>query len=65
MTSKSLSTRVEILLATLSILLLCAGVFGQAISGTMVGTVRDASGAVLAGAKVAATNIDTGIENRQ
>lgn len=33
----------------------------QAISGTLVGTVRDASGAVVANAAVTATNLDTGI----
>ncbi len=36
-------------------------VFGQAISGTVVGTVRDLTGAVLPGAQVVATNAQTGI----
>jgi hypothetical protein len=44
-------------------LILFAGsdrVFGQAITGTVVGTVFDASGAVVSGAKVSAKNIATG-----
>ncbi len=35
--------------------------FGQAITGALVGTVRDASGAVVAGAKLTVTNQDTEI----
>ncbi len=42
--------------------LLPALTFGQAITGTLVGAVRDASGAVVAGAKVRITNQSTGIE---
>ncbi len=46
-------------------LLLCAItpslIFGQAITGTVVGTITDASGAVLVGAKVTTTNQDTGL----
>jgi len=37
-------------------------VFAQAITGTIVGTVRDASGAVVAQAKIAAKNTSTGQE---
>ena len=36
-------------------------VFGQTISGTIVGTVHDASGAVVIGTRVTATSISTGI----
>lgn len=36
-------------------------VFAQAIAGTIVGTVRDATGAVMPGARVTATNNETGI----
>ncbi len=35
--------------------------FGQAVSGTIVGTVHDASGAVVVGTRVTATSISTGI----
>ena len=35
--------------------------FGQTISGTIVGTVHDASGAVVIGTRVMATSISTGI----
>jgi hypothetical protein len=39
---------------------LCVGIaFGQAISGNLVGTVTDASGAVVANAEVTATNVGT------
>src|SRR6516164_5082197 len=44
-------------------LILFAGpgrIFGQAITGTIVGTVFDASGAVVSGAKVSAKNVATG-----
>src|SRR5579864_7832721 len=37
------------------------GAFGQAISGNLVGTVIDSSSAVVTGATVAATKIDTGV----
>ncbi len=46
-------------LAALSFLF-TAQMFGQAISGTIVGTVRDSSGAVVTGAQVTATNSQTG-----
>jgi len=38
-----------------------SGAFGQAISGNLVGTVIDSSGAVVPNAGVEATKIDTGI----
>ncbi|HUA91954.1 MAG TPA: carboxypeptidase-like regulatory domain-containing protein [Terracidiphilus sp.] len=34
--------------------------FGQQITGSIVGTVKDAQGAVIAGANIKATNVDTG-----
>ena len=45
----------------LSILLPASTMFGQAITGVIVGTVRDASGAIVPGAKVSAKNVETGI----
>jgi Carboxypeptidase regulatory-like domain len=43
-----------------SVLTLCVGItFGQAISGNLVGTVSDQTGAVVANAEVTATNVGT------
>ena len=43
-----------------SVLTLCVGIaFGQAISGNLLGTVSDSSGAVVANAEVTATNVGT------
>src|ERR1044071_7381315 len=48
---------VTLLLATF-----CAGaLFGQAVNATLVGTVTDASGAVVVNAKVTATESNTGV----
>jgi len=47
--------RIAILLTLVS-----AGLFAQSTSGTLVGTVRDSTGAVIAGAKVRVTNAGTG-----
>src|SRR6267143_4460153 len=38
----------------------CAA-FGQAITGTLLGTVLDSSGGSIVGAEVTATNMDTGV----
>jgi hypothetical protein len=38
--------------------------FGQAITGTLLGTVLDSSGGSVAGAEVTATNMDTGVGRR-
>lgn len=56
-----LSIRLSALLSIAS-LLCCsmASLLAQSISGTIVGTIRDASGAVIAGAKIRATNAGTG-----
>jgi hypothetical protein len=52
------SLRFSILL--FSLLTLCVGItFGQAISGNLVGTVSDQTGAVVANAEVTATNVGT------
>jgi hypothetical protein len=47
------------LLAILVVLLAGCSAFGQALSGTIVGTVTDPAGAVVASAKVTLTNIGT------
>jgi hypothetical protein len=46
------------------VMMLCAGIaMAQRIDGTLRGTVTDASGAVVAGAQVTATNQATGVSN--
>jgi len=42
------------------IFLLSVSAFAQSDRGTITGTVADASGALIAGAQVALTNVDTG-----
>ncbi len=50
----------------LSLALLIAGsAFSQAVNGTIVGTVTDASGAVMAGAKVILTEVNTKVVHDQ
>ena len=45
----------------LTMLLTPTAVFAQAISGNIVGTVSDSSGAVVTNASVEATNLGTGV----
>src|SRR5271167_2496947 len=47
----------------IAVLLLCTGIVSRAqtITATVNGTVTDPSGAVVANAKVTATNVDTGV----
>src|SRR4051812_48795724 len=49
------------LLGLLALVLFCAGgtAFGQSDRGSITGTVTDPSGAVIEGAKVTATNVDS------
>ncbi len=50
-------------LAVMAVVLMIAGstaMFGQQITGTIVGTVKDQQGAVVNTATVKATNVDTG-----
>ncbi len=50
----------RVLSLVFSLMTLCAGMaFGQAISGNLVGTVTDPTGAVVANAEVTATNVGT------
>ncbi|HEY9230732.1 MAG TPA: carboxypeptidase-like regulatory domain-containing protein, partial [Blastocatellia bacterium] len=50
----------SILLALLTLWFACAGAaFAQTDRGNITGTVTDPSGAVVSGAKVTATNLDT------
>ena len=59
-TLKSTRKRLILAVALLPILLLCAQAFGQ--NAGVNGTVTDTTGAVLPGATVTATNIDTTIK---
>ena len=47
----------------LLMLILCGGLngYGQQITGTIAGTVKDEQGAVITSATVKATNVDTGL----
>ncbi len=49
----------------IAFLFTCAApcLFGQATSGTMIGTVHDSSGAIVSGAKVSITDIGKGVTN--
>ena len=44
------------------VLLVSLAAFGQTFRGTILGTVTDASGAVVSGAKVTVRNVGTGLE---
>ncbi len=50
------------LCSCIALLMVCSIALGQTITGTVTGTVTDASGAVVSGAKITATNITTGIQ---
>ena len=49
------------LVGSLLFLLLSQSTFGQAVNGSLVGTVTDSSGAPVAGAKVTALEVNTGV----
>jgi outer membrane receptor protein involved in Fe transport len=51
-------------IGTVALLLISAlAIFGQATDGNIVGTIRDASGSVVANAKIVATNQDTNVKS--
>ena len=55
-------SRFRTLLVLSLLALLCAGLaFGQAVNATLLGTVTDASGAVVPNAKVTITEVNTGV----
>ncbi len=63
MVSRAGTTRPRVWLAGLAAFLLLAGpapAFAQAVTGTLLGTVSDSTGAVVTGAKVTVTNEETG-----
>jgi len=47
-----------------AILAICVGSFAQSTRGSLAGNVTDTSGAVIAGAKIVAVGIDTGVTNQ-
>src|SRR5437763_10515182 len=49
--------------ALFTTLVFASALFGQAVSGSLVGTVTDKSGAVIPNAKVVATNVATGVSS--
>lgn len=46
--------------SVLLVMLSCATLFGQAVSGNIAGTIQDAAGAAVAGAKITITDLDRG-----
>ncbi|MGH9325897.1 MAG: TonB-dependent receptor domain-containing protein [Terriglobia bacterium] len=54
----------QILFAAVIVLLSGCLAYSQAVSGTLFGTVRDPSGAVVPGVKIVATNVQTGAVRR-
>ena len=49
------------LIITLLVLSLSPSLFGQAVNATLLGTITDSSGATVAGGKVTATEVATGL----
>jgi hypothetical protein len=47
----------------ISFFLLTGTIYGQAITGSILGTVRDSSGALIRSARITAKNTDTGVES--
>jgi len=58
---KGLNLGFSTLLALALVILTCIPAFTQTITGSITGLVTDPTGAVVAGAKVTATNVDTGV----
>src|ERR1700722_3440404 len=47
-----------------AILAICVGSFAQSTRGSLAGNVTDTSGAVIAGAKIVAVGVETGVTNQ-
>ena len=56
------STVLTVALLTVALFITCQMGFGQAITGDILGTVQDSTGAVVPGAKITLTAVDTGIK---
>ena len=54
-------TALRVVAAWIAVLLLCTPAFGQAVTGSMVGTVTDSSGASVVNAKLTLVESNTGI----
>src|SRR5207249_10411458 len=54
--------RMRMRVVLICVLLVSLAAFGQTFRGTILGTVTDASGAVVSGAKVTVRNVGTGLE---
>jgi hypothetical protein len=61
---KKLRLGINYCLAFALVLMACMPAFAQTITGSITGTVVDPSGAVVAGAKVTATNVLTGVQTQ-
>jgi len=57
----SRSNALKIALGLLAVTILAAGAHAQMITGAVTGTVKDATGAVIPGAEIRLTNLDTGV----
>jgi len=53
--------KMQLLGASLALLVFCLPIFSQVNTGRILGTVSDQTGGVIAGASVALTNVDTGV----
>ena len=53
--------KMQLLGASLALLVFCLPIFSQVNTGRILGTVADQTGGVIAGASVALTNVDTGV----
>ena len=62
-TKNDIRQKLLIAVVLLPLLILSTQAFGQSTRGSLSGTVQDASQAVLPGAVVSATNVDTGIKS--
>ena len=58
---RSLSTAIAACIVAAALIFPAGKAYGQAIAGTVVGTVRDSTGAVVSGARVSAKNAATGV----